>query len=133
YVIVLSANSPHYYLISTEDNPNIRKITVKQPLRASCLVEGSLYAVSNDPAKIEKLDPPTGNATESYALNSHLPSSLAVFPAQSSAYFAPGRVVHHLNLKTGVIHPTDIPGEAVVGHPNQRFLYSYLRPEQSGA
>ncbi len=132
YILALVKDA-HYYVITTEDKPAIRKVTAAKPLLASCLVQEHLYAVMNEPARIEMIEPLTGKVVTTYPLRTAAPTSLAVFPVQDRAYFPADQEVQELNLKTGAVSKTSIPGQVVAGHPSQRFLYSYVKPERRGA
>ena len=55
-----------------------------------------------------------------HALKTYSPVSIAVLPSQHRAYFSSDRVIHQLDLKSGAILKTSIPGQLVVAHPNQR-------------
>jgi S1-C subfamily serine protease len=129
HLIALVPGAAHYYVITTDDKPAARKVAVKAPLLCACLAEGHLYAVADDPLRIDKLDVESGKVEASYSLNAKAPSSLAVYPTQGVAFFPVDRVVHGISLKTGAVFKTDIPGQVVAGHPGQRFLYSFLKPE----
>lgn len=131
YVVAFVPGADYYYVIATEDKPGVRKVTVPKPLTAACLAEGHLYAASKDAAKIEKIEVESGKVAASYPLKA-VPSSLAVFPAQGRAYFPADDVLNEVDLATGTVTKTAIPGQAVVGHPNQRFLYSYVKPDRRG-
>jgi S1-C subfamily serine protease/Tfp pilus assembly protein PilF len=130
YILALVKDAPHYYVITTEDKPAIRKVTVSKPILASCLVQGSLYAAAREPNRIEQIEPLTGKVMTTYSLRSAPPSSLAVFPVQERAYFPVDQEVQELNLKSGAVSKSSIPGQVVIGHPNQRFLYSYIKPDR---
>jgi hypothetical protein len=131
YVIAFVTGADFYYLIATEDKVGVRKVTVPKPLACVCLAEGHLYGLPKDGAKIEKYEVESGKAAASYPLKA-VPNSLAVFPTQGRAYFPADDVVNEVELGSGVVTKTKIPGQAVVGHPNQRFLYSYVKPDRRG-
>jgi S1-C subfamily serine protease/Tfp pilus assembly protein PilF len=132
YIVAVPPNGAHYYVIATDDKPTVRRVGVGKPLPCASLAEGHLYAVSKDPVKLEQIEVATGKVIRSHALEQRVPSSVAVFPTQGRAYFAADRIVYELNLKTGTVTKTDLPGQVVLAHPNQRFLYSYVKPEQRG-
>lgn len=129
YLIALAPGAAHYHLIATGDKPAASKVAVKDPIVCACLAEDRLYAVSNGPLRIEKIEVESGKVEATYTLNVKPPSSLAVYPTQGMAFFPVDRVVHALNLKTGGVSKTDIPGQMVAGHPSQRFLFSWIKPE----
>jgi S1-C subfamily serine protease/Tfp pilus assembly protein PilF/DNA-binding beta-propeller fold protein YncE len=131
YVVAFVTGADHYYVIATEDKPAIQKVTAPRPLAAVCLVEGHLYVVSKEGAKVEKIEVESGKVAASYPLKA-VPNSLAVFPAQGKAYFPADDVVNELDLASGTVTKTKIPGQVVAGHPNQRFLYSYVKPDRRG-
>jgi hypothetical protein len=134
YVVALSRGSAHYYLIATGDRPGITKVEVPKPLTCGCLAGGHLYAAAEGPARVEKIDVPTGKVLEAVTLKGvgTVPASLAAFPAQGRAYFPADQVLHEVDLKSGNVLRTTVPGQAVVGHPNQRYLYSYIKPDRRG-
>src|SRR5207248_427227 len=110
--------------------PGARKVAAAKPLRCGCLADGHLYAAAEDPPRIEKIEPVSGKVVQTYPLRAGLPASLAVFPARDRAYFPVDGVVHELNLRTGAVAKTDMPGQLVAGEPTQRFLYSSFKPER---
>jgi S1-C subfamily serine protease/DNA-binding beta-propeller fold protein YncE len=132
YVLALASAASHYWLISTDGQPQVRLITVDKPILCACLSEGHLYAVTSNPLQINKIDASRGKVLQTYAVHGSLPTSLTVFPTQGRAFLAMDRMVHDLNLRSGRISKTDIPGEALAGDPGQRFLYTYLKPEDRG-
>jgi S1-C subfamily serine protease/Tfp pilus assembly protein PilF len=132
YVVAVAHQKANYYVLTTEDKVKITRIEVKNPILCACLAEDFLYTVSDTPPRIEKWAVETGKLVESHSLKTHLPHSLAVLPARSVAYFPHEGVLHGLNLKTGNIFKTDIPGHVVAAHPYQQFVFSYLRPERRG-
>jgi S1-C subfamily serine protease/Tfp pilus assembly protein PilF len=132
YVIALVAKADHFYVIATEDKPGVRKVTVSKPIVSACLAEGFLYVASNEPSKIEKIDVATGKVAATYSLKVPPPTTIAVYPTQGRAYFCGDDVVLEMDLKTGGIGKTTVPGNFVAGHPNQRYLYSYIKPERRG-
>jgi S1-C subfamily serine protease/Tfp pilus assembly protein PilF len=132
YVVALGENQAHYHVIATADRPDVAKVELGGPLACACLADGHLYAVFRDPPRIDKLEVATGKVVGTYALKSQVPTSLVVFPAHSRAYYAAERQVYGLDLKTGAVTRTNIPGQVVAGHPGQRFVYSFLKPERRG-
>ena len=133
YVIAWPKAGTHYHLIDTlAGKLPIKKIDLGNAFNHPCLVEGSLYAVSPNPMTIEKIDVATGKSSTKYSLTGQTVSSLAVLPTQERAYFGSDRIIHELNLKTGKITKTSIPGQLVVAHPTEQFVYSLLMPERAG-
>ena len=57
------------------------------------------------------------------------PTSLAVFPGFSRAFFPAAGFVQDLNLKTGAVTKTTVPGDVVTGHPDPRYVFTYLRKD----
>jgi Tfp pilus assembly protein PilF len=134
YVVAFCRGSAYYHLISTQDKPSVKKVEVPRQLTCGCLAGGHLYAAAEGPARVEKIEVATGKVLETFALKGAgtVPSSLAVFPAQGRAYFPADQVIYELDLKSGNSQRTSVPGQAVVGHPNQRYLYSYIKPDRRG-
>jgi S1-C subfamily serine protease len=131
YVIAVPPDARHYYLISTNPKIAVRKLKADGPIVSTCLVAGRLYAVASDPARIDVIIPETGSVASTYPLKARPPRSLAVFPARSRAYFPDGGVVSELNLTTGNVTKSKVPAEVVAGHPNQRFVFSYVKDSRS--
>jgi S1-C subfamily serine protease/Tfp pilus assembly protein PilF len=129
YVIALPVRAPHYYVLNTTDKLSARKVAVTNPLRCACLAGGHLYAAADEPSRIVKIEPETGKVLATHLLKTAAPTSLAVFPVQGRAWFPIGRDLHELNLRTGALAKTDVPGQVIVGDPSQRFLYSYVKPD----
>ena len=133
YILAFGKDLPHYYVINTENKPSIRKVPAVKPILAACLVQDHLYVAVNEPSRIDRLEPLSGKVAGTFPLRTPPPSSLAVFPVQGRAYFPSDQEIMELNLKNGAITKTSIPGQFVAGHPNQRYLYSYVKPERRGA
>jgi S1-C subfamily serine protease/Tfp pilus assembly protein PilF len=136
YVVALSKGASQYHLIMTADKPAVTKVELAKAIVTGCLAGGHLYAVADSPVQVEKIDVLSGKVRKTWTLKgvTAAPTSLAAFPAQGRAYFAsPGeQVVYEVDLKTGNVAKTSVPGQAVVGHPNQRYLYSYVKPDRKG-
>ncbi len=132
YLVALVNNAEHYYVIGTGDKPAVSEVAVAKPVKAGCLAEGHLFVACADPARIDKLEVATGKVVASYPLKAAVPSSLAVFPTQGRAYFCADDVVLEMDLKTSNLVKTKVPGQVVAGHPGQRYLYSYIKPERRG-
>jgi S1-C subfamily serine protease len=136
YVVALSRGASQYHLILTADKPSVSKVELARPVVCGCLVAGHLYALADAPARVEKIDVLTGKVRETCALRGTAlaATSLAAFPAQGRAYLAgpAEQIVYEVDLATGGVSRTSIPGQAVAGHPNQRYLYSYVKPDRRG-
>jgi S1-C subfamily serine protease/Tfp pilus assembly protein PilF len=132
YAVALPANADHYFFIKFDGKPSVAKVAAPAAIAAACLADGSLYTLTNgSPLKIEKLEVETGKSKETFTLKGNgSASSLAVLPARGLAFFCADRVVVGANLKTGAVVKSDVPGQVVVAHPNQRYLYSYVKPER---
>jgi S1-C subfamily serine protease len=104
----------------------VRRVPAAGSILGSCLVGGRLYAVANNPARIDVITPETGTVVASHPLKGQAPTSLAVFPAFARAYFPAGGLVQELDLKSGAVTKTELPGEVVIGDPRQRFVFSYI-------
>jgi tetratricopeptide (TPR) repeat protein len=125
FVVAFTRDSDSYWIVSTGDKPDVRKLSLPQKLTAACLAEGYLYVASRDPAQIQKVDAESGKVLATYALKSAPTNSIAVLPAQGRAYFPANDVINEVDLASGTVTRTKIPGQDVVAHPNQRFLYSF--------
>jgi tetratricopeptide (TPR) repeat protein len=139
YLVALGNNAPHFYVLATSDKVSVTKVPVTGPIISACLAEGHLYVVSRDPFRLDKLSieiasgtPPSSKVIETVSLGTQGPTSVAVFPSQSLAFYPAEGVLHGINLKTSRVFKTDIPGQVVVGHPNQRYVYSFVKPERRG-
>src|SRR5260370_14092200 len=132
FAVALPATADHYFLIKFEGKLSVTKVSTPAPMATACLAAGFLYALSNgNPSKIEKLEVETGKVRETFPLQGGGPAaSLAVLPAHGLAFFSADRTIIGVRLKSGVVFKTDIPGQGVVAHPSQRFVYSYLKPER---
>jgi S1-C subfamily serine protease len=142
YLVALARNAAHYYVIGLAGKVSVAKIPVKTVLACGCLAEGALYAAANNPARIDQIDVATGKVARTYPLKIAVPTSLVVYPhpavspdgkgrGTATAYFPLGSYVHALNLQTGAVVKSDVPGHAVAGHPGQRFVYSYVRSQRT--
>ena len=130
FVAAIVADSSWYYLLRTEGpKPAIRKVPLPEPAVCACLAGGTLYVVSAKQPRAYALEPLTGRVARQISLGSRSPRCLAVFPSRDVAYFPVDRTVHGVKLSTGRLFATDIPGQHVAGHPDQRFLYSFVKPD----
>jgi S1-C subfamily serine protease len=127
YVVALPRSAAHYYLITIAHKVAVTKVAVKGTPVCACLAGGFLYAVAANPGRIDQIRVETGKVVKTYPLKGLLPRSLAVFPARGMAYFPANDLVHGLNLQSGAVFKSDVPGQMVVGHPKQRFVYSFMR------
>ncbi len=130
YVVAVAHAKPAYYVLTTADHVAVTRIEVKNPIVSACLAGDSLYTASDNPPRVEKRAVATGQVIATHPLTMPPPHSIAVLPSRSVAYFPHEHVLHGLDLSTGRIVKTDIPGDEVVAHPNQPWVFSYLRPER---
>jgi serine protease Do len=142
YLVALPRNAAHYYLIGLAGKVSVAKVPVKTALASGYLAEGALYAAANNPARIDQMEVATGKVIKTYPLKIPVPTSLVVYPhpaispdgkgrGSAMAYFPLGSYVHGLNLQTGGVFKSEVPGHAVAGHPGQRFVYSYVRSNRT--
>lgn len=129
HVLAIPSGADHYFVISTSGKLQAKKVMAPNAISAACLADGHLYIAAGE--KLEKLEVTTGKSLQSVPLKAK-PASLTVLPAQGLAFFSSEGVIHSLNLRTGNVSKTDLPGHLVVSHPNQKFIYSCLRPERRG-
>src|SRR5262249_34835558 len=89
-------------------------------------------------ARIDQVEPIAGKVVKSYPLKNFVPTSMAVFPhpvlhpdglgAPAGVVFFPlGTTIHALDFANGSLSKTYISGEGGVGHPGQRFLFTYMK------
>ena len=130
YVIAVPPASRHYYVIATAAKVAGRKIQASSPIVCTCLAGGRLYAAANDPPRIDVIVPETGVVASSYSLKDR-PTSLAVFPGFSRAFFPAAGFVQDLNLKTGAVTKTPVPGDVVTGHPDPRYVFTYFKDDRN--
>lgn len=133
YVVAVPAAAENYYVVSSGDKPAVTKVTGPGKYAGVCLAGGHLYFLVEGPARILELDVNTGKTVSTVALRGAPagPSSLAVLPAHGLAYFCANEDVQAVRLGNGMVTRTDIPGQVVAAHPNQRILYSYLKPKRA--
>jgi S1-C subfamily serine protease/Tfp pilus assembly protein PilF len=130
YVIAWPQKVSWYYVISTNtDKPTVKKVELARGLENPCLAAGFIYGVGG--GSIEKIEPSTGKTVFNYNIRNQGVTSLAVLPAQKRAYFGAERVIHEVNLDSGAVHKTILPGQVVVAEPTEQFVFSYLRPDRS--
>jgi S1-C subfamily serine protease/Tfp pilus assembly protein PilF len=138
YLIALTRAAPHYYLVRLGAKPAVTKVALKSAPACGCLAEGFLYLAANNPARIDRLEPLAGKVAKTYPLKNFVPTSMAVFPhpvlspdglggTAGVAFFPLGTTIHALDFANGSLSKTDLSGEAVVGHPGQQFVFSYLK------
>src|SRR5262249_28462535 len=129
YVLALSGKESHYYLIATDAKLAARKIEIDKPLRCACLADGRVCAVREEPARIDKSGPASGRGGRTSSVGPRVQTPRAVGQRRGRACFPAKRMVHPLDLTSGAVVKTDIPGHAVAGDPSQRFIYSWIKPE----
>jgi S1-C subfamily serine protease/Tfp pilus assembly protein PilF len=130
YVVMLIDDNPSYCLAKTEGEFALTLIHLPWPVACGCLVEERLYLVSKDQPALHEVSPPTGRIARTYSLDGRTPDSVAVFPSLGLAFFPSLRKIYGLKLASNEMFATDIPGEAVAGHPQQKFVYSILKPAE---
>jgi hypothetical protein len=131
FVVAVPAGADYYFVLSTDDRPTLARVQASGPIASAALAGGHLYVLAGVPRRVDKLDAVTGKSLATVALREAppQPASLTVLPARGLAFFRAENTVYRADLKTGNVLKTDLPGQAVVAHPNQRLLYSSLRPE----
>jgi tetratricopeptide (TPR) repeat protein len=135
HVVAVPANAEHYYLLTTgAKGLGSTKVAAPAKIVSATVAEGHLYALTAAPSKIVKLDVATGKAMTTVALKNAPPraASLAVMPTNGLAFFCADDLVYLVRLRDGAILKSDVPGQQVVLHPNQRDLYSSLKPDRRG-
>ena len=129
FVVATVAAAPHYYLLRTGATVDVRKVE-GMPIVGACLVDGSLYLSRSDPNRIDQVEVETGKTVKSYPLPKPAPATFAAFPAQNRVFFPNDGIVQQYDLATGRVRETNTPGQVVRGHPNQKFVFSYTKPER---
>lgn len=129
YVVATVAGAPHYYLLRPGAAVAVRKIEGK-PVVGACLIEGMLYLSRTDPNRIDQVEPETGRLVKSYPLPKPAPATFAVYPARNRAFFPNDGIVQQYDLTTGQVRETKTPGQVVRGHPGQKFVFSFTKPER---
>ncbi len=129
YVVATVSSAPHYYLIKTTGSLSLKQVKVKSKIQAAHLVGQRLYLVLSDPGRLETVDPLTGKTSASVSLGDMSPKTIAVVPSHSTAYFPIKKEIRRLDMSTGRTFSTDVPGQHVAAGPNQRFIFSYVKPD----
>jgi S1-C subfamily serine protease/Tfp pilus assembly protein PilF len=134
FVVAVPPNAGHYYLVATAGKAAVTKVATPEKIVSACLAGDHLYALTAAPAKVLQLEAATGKEVKATALKGPpaRASSLAVLPAQGLALFCASDLVYGARLDTGGVFKSDIPGQQVVVHPNQRDVYSSVKPERGG-
>ncbi len=123
FLIALTRTARYYVIDLTSAPPVMRQVAAPAPLACATLADGAFYAVLDGPARLARLDLSTGQAQTVFPLEGTAPGSLAVFPGpQVACYPADGRI-HCLNLLSGQVARTDLPGHAVAAHPHDDLLF----------
>src|SRR5206468_5150139 len=111
--------------------PAVRSVEAKG-LVAGCLMEGKLYLSRTEPNRIEHVDLEKGGAVKSYPMPKGAPRSFTVFPTQNRIFFSLNDTVHDFDMLGGGVRETNTPGTVVFGHPNQKYVFSFYRPQRNG-
>jgi S1-C subfamily serine protease/Tfp pilus assembly protein PilF len=134
YIVAIPPGLDHYYVVTTGDKPTVTRVAGVTKAACVCMAGGHLYFLQDGkPSRILQQDVTSGKTVATIELRGSTTgaSSLVVLPAHALAFFCAGEIVHFVRLATGEVGRTEIPGQVLAGHPNQRILYSYLKPKRN--
>lgn len=127
YFIAIASQQKCYYIIDLTDKPVIRQVAVADTVACACLTTDALYLVAGTPAHLLKVNPVNNVVLSTIELAGNQPESIAVCPLQHTAYFPSNGGISSIDLETGKISTTNLPGDYVVISPDQQYLFSYLK------
>jgi S1-C subfamily serine protease/Tfp pilus assembly protein PilF len=132
HVVAVPPNGENWYVVSGGDKPSVARVAGPGKHAGVCLADGHLYFLLDGPARIVKLDVSSGKTVGRVNLRGAPSgaSGLVVLPAHGLAYFCADEDVQAVRMSDGMVSRTDIPGQVIAAHPNQRILYSYLKPKR---
>jgi tetratricopeptide (TPR) repeat protein len=127
-MLVFTATTDHYFAIDyTAPAQKLTRIPAPGTIYAEAAVGGELYLVVSDPPRLVRVAS-DHSAARTWPLP-ELVNSIAVAPAQALAVFPQRGVVQTLDLDSGAVEPTSFSSTAVESDPQQRFVYSFVRPD----
>src|SRR5262249_11404654 len=101
-------------------------------LVAGCLMEGKLFLSRTEPNRVDHVEIDSGKMVKLCAIPKVAPKSFTVFPTQNRLYYSFDDTVHDLDMISGTARETNTPGTVVHGHPNQKYVFSFYRPQRDG-
>lgn len=129
-VFAFARAQPAFYVLEGKAPGQARKVTLDGTIVAGCANAGHLYVILEAPPALARVDPATGTIEKRWPLKVP-PSTVAVYPRQSLAFFPLGGTLQKLNLRTSEVTPLPQLATRVRVDPRQRFCFSDIYPEQS--